>query len=569
MLEEDEFTSYRGLVKSRGEKDPYGEDVYRNLEKIDKELVPQGPISQRDDAPHDDALWYVTGEGGGDAGLTRYDGDAGQWRREERFGIHNAQHYPGGSGGEQIQNAIDALPAGGTVYIPPDGPDGGEWIVDNVVAVPSNTHVVGVPGATVLRSQGDHNSLQVRGTDTTDRAQNVVVEGLVCELENTTSRLQVTHAEGVTVRNCQFYNGKYGVNVARSKNVLVEDCIGEGADDDGFTATDLNAGEAITEHVWFRNITVRNYDQTGIEVDDGPQYVYMIDCVAEGGRIGFRTHTHVDAAEGAPENVYYIRCHARDPSHYGFTCGANREEDPREYHFRDITCRGAGESAFATTDHESGGNERTVSHVTIEGFDFVHDGNRPAIGLDTHAPAQHWRIANGSIRPESGSSAISTRGGDVLDLNIQNVDIYGGGFPLYGIEISARDGGKTRSVTVDNCAVYRCRANGIDARAFDNAFSGVKITNNEVYENGQDATKADLNRSGIRMNQGSGATIDPRRCQIRGNHCFDTQSTTTQQYGIYRGGLVDSIVSMNVLRGNAIANLGGSAGTGVDNFNVT
>ena len=78
MAQTDQDSQYRLITKPAEGKDPWASDYYDFVETADKELVPQGTVSERNATnPHDGALWYVID--GSDEYLTRYDGGTSSW----------------------------------------------------------------------------------------------------------------------------------------------------------------------------------------------------------------------------------------------------------------------------------------------------------------------------------------------------------------------------------------------------------------------------------------------------------------------------------------------------------
>jgi hypothetical protein len=78
MAQTDQDSQYRLITKPAEGKDPWASDYYDFVDTADKELVPQGTVSERDATnPHDGALWYVID--GSDEYLTRYDGGTSSW----------------------------------------------------------------------------------------------------------------------------------------------------------------------------------------------------------------------------------------------------------------------------------------------------------------------------------------------------------------------------------------------------------------------------------------------------------------------------------------------------------
>jgi hypothetical protein len=130
-------------------------------------------------------------------------------------GICRALEYPGGNGGDRIQNAIDDL-ACRTVSIDSSGPDSGRWLVTRTIDLRSNL---------VLESPGPSPAVLVA-------ADGAWGAGL----------LSVDAQSNITIRRLDLRNGKLapnGIWISGSRNLTIEQGAISGA---------LYTGVGLTEH---------------------------------------------------------------------------------------------------------------------------------------------------------------------------------------------------------------------------------------------------------------------------------------------------------------------------------
>lgn len=340
-----------------------------------------------------------------------------------------ADEYGGANGGEQIQNAIADLPAqGGIVFVPPEGPDNGDWMMTSAPTLSSGVILRGVPGATqitVSLGAEEHDYFEIRAPDGQPPVTHAAIEGLSIDLTDAPkSRVSIINGENCWVRDCIVTGGQYCFHVAQSVDCLIHNCHGTGARDDNYTCTDVGQGASLSRNVTFRDCVSHNPTQSNFEVDDGPRGVKLVDCAAYGGQNGYMVHTHNwSPDEGAPRDLHYVRCRT-DGAEWGFRFGGNRNPSPEAYHLYSPTIRGASKAAIAATDNK-GATDKLLDWLTISNPDIEHSGNQPAIDMNnSDEGVANLRINGGEINVSGGVDAIRLNA-QTTDAHIDDVQTNG------------------------------------------------------------------------------------------------------------------------------------------------
>jgi len=115
-----------------------------------------------------------------------------------------------------------------------------------------------------------------------------------------------------TITDVNVHNGyQHDVMVSRSQRIHLTrlDCYAAQGDD-CITVSD-GSGVSESEYIWIVECYVHDSGtaayQSGIEVDDGPQYVYIIGCVGE-NISGRDFNGHIHAGEKAIKHIYFRNC---------------------------------------------------------------------------------------------------------------------------------------------------------------------------------------------------------------------------------------------------------------------
>jgi len=113
----------------------------------------------------------------------------------------------------------------------------------------------------------------------------------------------------VVIRNVRSINARsYNFEVCRSQDVHFIDCIAERSGNDCFSVTD-NAnpaglsGASESRRIHFLRCKAIDAAESGFEVDDGPQFVYYIECESSKQ---FSIHAHEN--QTVPSHIYYTSC---------------------------------------------------------------------------------------------------------------------------------------------------------------------------------------------------------------------------------------------------------------------
>lgn len=487
--------------------------------------------------------------------------------------ILDASEFRGADGGARIQAAVDALPReGGTVYVPPEGPDAdGKWYVSAPIDPPSNARLRGVPGETTLHLADGTNDdvIQTAADATGPTTRNLRVEGFVVEGNRAANSdaepgtagkvagIRIIDAENVVVQHCHATDCYgHGVEVKRSVGVTVRDCTAAGNGDDGFSVSDVHFDAAGTEHVTVADCAATGNADSGFEVDDGPRHVAVRGCVAERNTDGFCVHTHVARyAPAAPEHVLVEGCVARQNADHGFVAGNHSSGRPAHYTFRDVRAVGNGKAGFAL--HPAGASPSSVplADVRVEGF-YVEgsDASRPVVSCRYADTVRDLTIRDGTVTGV-GASGLSFQGTALDAVTVENVHVDGGAVAGHGVDL--RTGSADVSdVRIRGCEIHGAGEAGVACWASGGEWRRARVAGNRCYNNGQDASAPDSRRAGISLSADGSRWRD---VSVVDNTCFDDQPTPTQVYGIYHRGGRDATYAGNVLRGNARAGFGGAA----------
>lgn len=486
-----------------------------------------------------------------------------------------ASEYDGADGGEQIAAAMDDLPAtGGTVFVPPAGPDAeSKWSVSAPIDVRSGVRLVGDPGATTLYlADGTNDDVVQTATDRHElTTENISIVGFVIEgnaANNTDSPsgktgknvgVRLIDVDGAHVSNCSvtnFYG--HGIEVKVSRNVVVEGCTATVNGDDGVSVSDIHFESAYTENVVVRDCVAEANADSGFEVDDGPKYVTVENCRARNNRDGFVVHTHgTHAAPAAPQHVIFRNCTALNNDAQGFRCGDHDSDDPRRYRFESVTAVGNEDSAFALEPAGNAVSDADVRHVTVDGFHF-EGANESATVVDLTHPAgtEHITVKNGIVTG-TGRNGLNVGGRDHSGVAIENIRVDGENISRDGIRIETGRSDIT-DVAITGCEVHDAGGAGVLLWGGSGALRRGEVAGNDCYNNGQDTTRRDVMRAGISI--GTDDQTVPSGLTVRNNACYDDQATPTQLYGIWHDRDDANTYSQNEFRGNETAGFGGANG---------
>ena len=505
--------------------------------------------------------------------------------------VRDASDFSGTDGGAQIQAAIDDLPAdGGVVFVPAEGPDlNGRWDLSSAIVPASDTHLVGVPGATRLYlTDGTGDDMIQTDVDARSAAkENIVIEGFYLDgngADNSTWDQDDTYMRGscgirilncvdARVRDCTVENTyKHGIELKKSQHCLIEDSVVGNAGDDGISVSDTLFDTASTENVIVRGCRAAGSADNGFEVDDGPVNVRFVECHAhENSTNGFTIHTHTATeddgstyAPAAPQDIYITDCASMDNGQLGYAVGHHRSGTPRDYFLDGVSATGNGESPFRS--EISAASDETVEITNVNVNDFYFEGTAEQNGaggwtagirLDRAMPWNDISFTNGVITGTLGYG-IYLRRTSIYGLTVDNVIIEGDNIASYMVFGDTEDNGNTfKDFKFTSCTVKDGPAGGfvINAGASD-AFIDGQISDCTFKNNGSAGSGSQWD-SGIVL-AGSG-TVE--NIAVAGNTCYDDQGTTTQQYGIYRADADYCTWTGNICHDNERSQFGGSLGT--------
>lgn len=515
----------------------------------------------------------VTDPGDGSATI---DGTIGDSQPE----IRNAANFSGADGGEQIQAAINDLPAeGGTVWVPAVGPDlNNRWTVSSHILLESDVRLESNGALLFLADTSDDNIIMTNESEGDTVVENAHVEGFYMD-GNRANNGQWTRPDGtavnpacvfalesdqLTVRDCHFTSSRgYGVKFALSTNGYVTNCYSADMGDDGFTVTDTLYSAATSAYNHITQSLAENNTDAGFEVDDGPIYTKFSDCVSVGNTEGFDAHTHDTAAPDAWSNVSYANCTARGNT-FGWKLGANNTGSPSGVFCQNITVENSSEAAFSAG--ASGSSTDSVpTEVYVDGFKFDHPASATEAAIDLRSPngVSRWSFSNGFIttgrRAVNGDSAVS-------GMTLQNVDMRCGAMTIAesGVEFNAGSSGQIDNIHIVGCTVRGAQNSGIQMWTGGGQLTDVRIIGGTYANNGQGNTNSS-GAAGISINENGGT---PNRIVVAGTRCYDTQGA--QETGIWWDGVANSVFALNILIGNNTTSTDGTlASTSTASLNIT
>lgn len=497
--------------------------------------------------------------------------------------VLNAAEFSGSDGGAMIQAAIDALPSqGGTVWIPPDGPDGGQWNLSSHILLRSDITLESDGAMLYLADGSDDNMLMTNVSEGDSTVENVVIEGFHMD-GNRANNGQWTRPDGktvnpaciyclesdnITIQDCTFTSSYgYAVKFALSTNGTVESCYATNMQDDAFTATDTRYSSSSSAYNAFHNCIAENNDDAGFEVDDGPIHTRFINCVSIGNTEGFDAHTHDFSDTPASwQYVYYLNCSALN-NDYGWKLGANNHDGQAT----GVLCKNVYVEGSNTAAFSAGGSSNTddspLDDLVVDGFIVTHpsSASNAAIDLTSGSVVRRWAFSNGYVNTGTYGVDGGTSAENITFSNVE-FDLTTSSNADSGIELNAGSSGTIRNVTIENCEVHGADNSGLQLWSGGGALEHIQVIGGRYYNNGQNNTNS-AGGAGISINDNSGA---PTRITVSGVHCFDDQSTKTQVTGIWWDGVTYSSFVGNVLLDNATNSTDGTLGTGsVTAANVT
>lgn len=529
--------------------------------------------------------------GGTVTGNVTIDGDLDVTGVHHLETVRDASNFSGTDGGAQIQAALDDLPAeSGTVFVPAEGPDtNGRWDVSSTIVLPSNASLVGVPDATqlflVASTNADVVATATDSTATNATKENITIEGLHIDGNGANQSgtggtylygscaIRPLNVNGCTVRDCSTTNTyKHGIEVKKSKNVTVENCVAANAGDDGISVTDTLFDSSFSENVTVRDCEAYGASDNGFEVDDGPWNVRFVGCHShDNSTNGFVIHTHTATeddgttyAPAAPHEIHITDCSSVNNSKLGYAVGHHKSGTPKDYFLDGVSAIGNGESPFRSEISSASDETVDVTNVNVNDFYFEGAAEQNAAGgytaglrLDKATPWNDISFTNGVITGTLGYG-IYLRRTSIYGLTVDNVTIEGANIASYMVFGDTQDNGNTiQDFKFTNCTVKNGSAGGlaINAGASD-AFIDGQVANCTFKNNGTSGSGSQWD-SGIVL--AGGGTVE--NIAVTGNTCYDDQETTTQQYGIYRADSDYCTWTGNICHGNEQAQFGGSLGT--------
>lgn len=492
--------------------------------------------------------------------------------------------WAGATGGEMIQSVVDAATAGDEIWVVGDGPDdptsaseGSVWeVTSNITGYPDDLTMVGIGDPLLYLSDNtDDDVIQVRTGEADTPADDLTIKGFRINGNRANNGkasdansdggtrfaggVYVKRSNRITIRNVDVVDMHgYAVSINGSTHALVESCSADNCADDGFTTTDIDYSEPLSQDVTFRNCQSTNNDDSGFEVDDGPVDVLFDDCYGEGSQDQYSVHTHGSTrAPDAPKHVTFKDCVAVGGDR-GYLLGSNLSGSPEDYSI--IGCRATGQAVEAISTDEGTQSSVALDGVTIQNVHVEYSGTTEAIDLKQGTGLSHVEISDSTIvLSGSASNAIVANDVDLQNATLENVEIDATDATgcSHLIPAPGRTGYSTYNLTVQDCEMYGGQENAILLWGAGGDVSGCKIIDNTIYNNGKNTTVSDDRRVGVSIKDNGTAPTDNL---IRGNRIYDDQGTKTQVYAVYRSGCDYHIHSDNIFRGNATGAFGGTVG---------
>lgn len=402
-----------------------------------------------------------------------------------------------------IQAEIDAAFAdgGGVVFLPP-----GIYRISSSPVVPkSRVSIIGAGiGRTILKPVGNFQAIYYHGT-VSDVTEDVTFSDF--EIDGS------GHSNG-------------GVYTSAMKGIQID------------------SGRRIVQ----RNLYVHHCGATGLGSDDLIDSLYE-NCIADnngrlndgtepgGAGIGFAVGVH------AVENTVFRNCITRGNGTHGIF-------------FENQS--GADSTGIQVVNHYASGN---TNHGIA---DAGGSGIQVIGGVSTGNGKSGFAAYRGTYAGASGPGANglvlgldtnnNTENGVVIDATEAATngwviaDVRAWGNTLHGILV---DNGASAmaNIHIRDCEAYDNQRNGICAQTSGGSITDLAIEGNHCRSNGRDSGGGTSGRHGIAILQ------SVAQLRIVNNRCWDSQSTKTQQYGLYMasGTHVGGVMEGNDFAQNAVA----------------
>jgi len=449
----------------------------------------------------------------------------------------------------EIQAAIDALPSsGGRISILE-----GTYSIAANITIPSNTEIYHYPGAKLVLTDPTIYNIY-KNSDFSGGNTRIVLRG--GEFDGNRGAQTITNHGGL-IHFCKvtdsLISGVYahdginhGIEITRSQRITIENSTVENCGDDGLSVSDgaaaLGGAAGVSETEGIRVLNCYSKDNvqgssSGFEVDDGPQYVTFVNCIAEGNstvgyNAGFHVHKHTN--EIMPKHITFINCVAKNNIAKGFRVIIRGDEVQGSEFFEDIKfirciATGNGENPFVVNCVKDLLVDSCVAIVSSA----ITNGAEEGVGM-------HF-IQKGEVY---GTTCVSR--------DIRVVNSFISGAKHYGMWIKGVKNGIIKNNTVETSYYAGIT---LDAQTLD--VENFIIEGNISYNNNQ-SDQANLSRAGISL---IAREKDIINSLIIGNRCFDDQGIKTQRYGIStdetdEGGVADyNRFVDNVVKGNATAGI--------------
>ena len=433
-----------------------------------------------------------------------------------------------------IQNAINSLTNGGTIYFP-----NGTYI-SRLLTIPSNITIKGASKEkTILKLKANAGTQLLKNADATngntgitiediqfdgnlannaadkdvlvfDKCKNITIKNIVAH-SSMGAPLLLNKGSFYTVKDSEFYNGKYGVYAFWVNDSTFENCVFRNSRP--YEADTLNGNRASL-----------------LSGRDGHQFKgghrnTVSNCISFGNAVqGFDSHSETDGVTvDRCTDIVYVNCISYNNGASGFNvAGAN------DIHYSNCIAYGNGGVTEQDGYHGLnlyGSGETDLFNITVNGGSF-HNNNK------------------------SGIAAI--HGG--RSLSIINAKIHDNGYD--GINMGSPDdsGYKLKDIKIIDVDSYANGTHGMYLKGI----VGLHLINNSSFNN--DKLQAGFKTGILITGTSTDLTTD---AIIRGNRCYDDSARATKQRVGMEIDYTDySVIEGNNLRGNAVSTLNWGANNG-------
>lgn len=505
---------------------------------------------------------------------------------EESDGVYFAKDFPGGDGGEQIQNALNTGASKNeknAVIITPSGPDNPSsaperniWEVSSHIDLEGkdNTIIIGIgypmlfladcAEDDIIRTSEDGNGepttnvtikgIRFHGNKSNNETDGEDPTGSPQTLKGLSGIRPVNCAEWL-IEDCSFEQfTRYGYCAKLTQGAMtVRDCTGESMGDDAFTVTNqfFNTQDPDGASHLFENCVGRYCDDQGIEIEDGAQHVTIRDSRFEhNDNRGASVKSHVSAtatSEQPVSDVSFENCEFISNHNGGMQFQAGENGDSANHRVDDC-------SIIADSGHGIGfgidfDGIETLQNIVIKDTNITLDGASTALFTRGGNRIKDLEI---NIQVQVlDADAVANRIINLIDTEIDRVTIRakvdGGSANAHGVVIQSNSGPINDVTITEDTLVRNCGGCGLLLQSVgDNSLTNGVIGG--VYKNnGQETTKPGTLRCGVRLWEGAGTLSGFVCSNVR---AYDDRETKTQLYGILPNAS-NSIFEANNLVGNA------------------